>query len=228
MVRSDNLGENFILEAAVGSTVQQIAILVLPVLLAVTLHEVAHGWVADRLGDPTPRLAGRLTLNPIKHLDVVGTLVFFFTRMIGWAKPVPVNAFNFKDPRRDMMWVALAGPVTNILLAGVFALACRFLLQLSLPSSTLLLKIFIPVLLMLKVGVVVNLGLAIFNIIPIPPLDGGRVLTGLLPPEQAEAFAKIEPYGFLILIFLIIARVVEFLVFPVIRFGVQLFLGTNI
>jgi Zn-dependent protease len=228
LVRSDNLWENFILGAAVGSTVQQIAILVLPILLAVTLHEVAHGWVADRLGDPTPRLAGRLTLNPIKHLDLVGTLVFFFTRMIGWAKPVPVNAFNFKDPRRDMMWVALAGPVTNVLLAGVFALGCRFLLQLSLPSSALVLKIFVPVLLMLKVGVVVNLGLAIFNIIPIPPLDGGRVLTGLLSPEQAEAFAKIEPYGFLILIFLIIARVVEFLIFPIIRFGVQLFLGANI
>ncbi|MBW2038622.1 MAG: site-2 protease family protein [Deltaproteobacteria bacterium] len=215
-------------EADVGSTIQQISILVLPILLAVTLHEVAHGWVADRLGDPTPRLAGRLTLNPIKHLDLVGTLVFFFTRMIGWAKPVPVNPLNFKDPRRDMMWVALAGPVTNVLLAGVFAIAFRFLLQLSLPNFPLLLKIFVPILLMLKVGVVINLGLAIFNIIPIPPLDGGRVLAGLLPPEKAETFAKVEPYGFLILIFLIITQVVNFVVFPVIMFGVQLFLGPHI
>ncbi len=211
-----------------GSTIQQISILILPILLAVTLHEVAHGWVADRLGDPTPRLAGRLTLNPIKHLDLVGTLVFFFTRMIGWAKPVPVNPLNFKDPRRDMMWVALAGPMTNILLAGVFAIVLRFLLQLPLPNSPLFVKIFVPVVLMLKVGVVINLGLAIFNIIPIPPLDGGRILVGLLPTEKAEAFAKIEPYGFLILIFLIITRVVDFLVFPVIRFGVQLFLGTHV
>jgi len=212
----------------VGSTIQQISILVLPILLAVTFHEVAHGWVADRLGDPTPRLAGRLTFNPIKHLDLVGTLVFFFTRMIGWAKPVPINPLNFKDPRRDMMWVALAGPVTNVLLAGVFAITFRSLHQLSFSPSPLFLRVFIPVLLMLKVGVVINIGLAVFNIIPIPPLDGGRVLIGLLPPAKAEAFAKIEPYGFLILIFLIIARAVEFFVFPIIRFGVQIFLGTNI
>jgi Zn-dependent protease len=210
----------------VSSTIQQISILVLPILLAVTLHEVAHGWVADRLGDPTPRLAGRLTINPIKHLDLVGTLVFFFTRMIGWAKPVPINPLMFKDARRDMMWVALAGPTTNILVAVVFAVALRLLLQLPLPAFPLLLKIFVPLMLMLKVGVVINLGLAIFNIIPIPPLDGSKVLAGLLPPEKAEVFAKIEPYGFLILIFLIVARVVETFIFPVINFGLQLLLGS--
>jgi Zn-dependent protease len=210
----------------VGSTIQQISILILPILLAVTLHEVAHGWVADRLGDPTPRLAGRLTFNPIKHLDLVGTLVFFFTRMIGWAKPVPINPMMFKDARRDMMWVALAGPMTNLLVAVIFAIALRLLLQLSLPPFPVLLKFFVPVMLMLKVGVVINLGLAIFNIIPIPPLDGSKVLAGLLPPEKAEVFAKIEPYGFLILIFLIVARVVETFIFPVIHFGLQLLLGS--
>ena len=211
-----------------SSTIQQISILVLPILLAVTLHEVAHGWVADRLGDPTPRLMGRLTLNPIKHLDLVGTLVFFFTRMIGWAKPVPINPLMFKDARKDMMWVALAGPMTNILVAVVFAIALRLLLQLPLPAFPLLLKIFVPLMLMLKVGVVINLGLAIFNIIPIPPLDGSKVLAGLLPPEKAEVFAKIEPYGFLILIFLIVARVVETFIFPVINFGLHLLLGSYI
>jgi len=212
----------------VSSTIQQISILVLPILLAVTLHEVAHGWVADRLGDPTPRLMGRLTLNPIKHLDLVGTLVFFFTRMIGWAKPVPINPLMFKDARKDMMWVALAGPMTNILMAVVLAIALRLLLQLPLPAFPLLLKIFVPLMLMLKVGVVINLGLAIFNIIPIPPLDGSKVLAGLLPPEKAEVFAKIEPYGFLILIFLIVARVVETFIFPVINFGLHLLLGSYI
>lgn len=211
-----------------SSTIQQISILVLPILLAVTLHEVAHGWVADRLGDPTPRLMGRLTLNPIKHLDLVGTLVFFFTRMIGWAKPVPINPLMFKDARKDMMWVALAGPMTNILMAVVLAIALRLLLQLPLPAFPLLLKIFVPLMLMLKVGVVINLGLAIFNIIPIPPLDGSKVLAGLLPPEKAEVFAKIEPYGFLILIFLIVARVVETFIFPVINFGLHLLLGSYI
>ncbi|MBI5875230.1 MAG: site-2 protease family protein, partial [Deltaproteobacteria bacterium] len=97
---------------SIASIIQDIAILAVPVLLAVTFHEVAHGWVADRLGDPTARLLGRLTLNPLKHLDPVGTIVFFLTRMIGWAKPVPVNPLNFRDPLKGMMWVAIAGPVT--------------------------------------------------------------------------------------------------------------------
>jgi Zn-dependent protease len=98
--------------------IQQISVLLVPILMAVTFHELAHGWAAYRLGDPTAKMAGRLTLNPLKHLDVLGTIVFFVTRMIGWAKPVPVNPFNFKNPKRDMAWVALAGPAMNLLLAA--------------------------------------------------------------------------------------------------------------
>src|SRR3989304_3031407 len=145
--------------------------MVVPMLLAITFHELAHGWVADRLGDPTPRLSGRLTFNPIKHLDLVGPLVFFFTRMIGWAKPVPVNPYNFRNPRQDMIWVALAGPLTNLALAAASALAFRGLEWLAFSSYSSVL-ILTPVMHMARASVIINVGQAVFNIIPIPPLDG--------------------------------------------------------
>lgn len=208
------------------SIIQQLSILILPVLLAVTFHEVAHGWMADKLGDPTARQAGRLTLNPLKHLDLMGTLVFFLTRMIGWAKPVPVNPHYFKNPKKDMGWVALAGPLTNVILAGIFAFFYRNLQLIRFPlESVLAYKILVPVFLMVKMGVVVNLGLAIFNAIPIPPLDGGRILAALLPPDRYETFSKIEPYGFLILLLLIVTRVVDLVIYPIIIFAIRLFLG---
>jgi Zn-dependent protease len=207
------------------SIIQDIAILAVPILLAVTFHELAHGWVADKLGDPTARLLGRLTLNPIKHLDPIGTLVFFLTRMIGWAKPVPVNPLNFRDPLKGMMWVAVAGPVTNLFLAAVSAVILRLLLASGVffdPSLSFIMK---PLYMMIQVSVIINVGLAVFNFIPIPPLDGSKVLMGLLSREQAEVFAKIEPYGFLILILLIMTDVFHIILSPIIGFTVNLLLG---
>ncbi len=204
---------------------RQISILVVPVLLAITFHELAHGWVADRLGDPTPRMSGRLSLNPLKHLDLVGTLVFFVTRMIGWAKPVPVNPQNFSNPRRDMMWVAIAGPLTNLALAAVSAIIYKGLQVVPAGLSTGGgLDILGPLALMVRASVMINVGLAVFNIIPIPPLDGSRVLVGLLPRRQALAFSSIEPYGFLILIGLIFLGVIDRVIFPLVYMILRIFL----
>ena len=210
---------------SIASTIQDIAILAAPILIAVTFHEVAHGWIADRLGDPTARLLGRLTLNPIKHLDPIGTLVFFLTRMIGWAKPVPVNPLNFRDPLKGMMWVAIAGPVTNLFLAAVSAVILRLLIASGIlfdPSISFVMK---PVYMMIQMSVIINVGLAVFNVIPIPPLDGSKVLMGLLSREQAEVFARLEPYGFIILILFIMTNIDRMILYPIIGYTVSLLLG---
>jgi Zn-dependent protease len=189
-----------------------------PILLAVTCHEVAHGYVAYRLGDPTAKLAGRLTLNPFKHLDLVGTLVFLITRMIGWAKPVPVNPYNLRNPKRDMMWVSIAGPATNLALAVVSSLLFRLIVHIPVTSPLIASKVILPVALILQISVLLNIGLAVFNAIPVPPLDGSKILMGLLPPKQALAYSRIEPYGFIILIGLIFFRITDYLIFPIIIF----------
>ncbi|RMG68397.1 MAG: site-2 protease family protein [Nitrospirae bacterium] len=189
-----------------------------PLLAAVTFHELAHGYVAYRLGDPTAKLAGRLTLNPIKHLDLMGTLVFIITRMIGWAKPVPVNPYNLRNPKRDMIWVSLAGPVTNLLLAVLSALLYRLIIVLPVQNPFFIKNVLVPMALMLKLSVVLNIGLAVFNAIPIPPLDGSKILMGILPPKQALAYSRIEPYGFFIILALIFLRVVDYVIFPLIIF----------
>jgi len=175
----------------------------LPVLLAVTLHEAAHGYVADRLGDDTARRLGRVTLNPLAHVDFVGTVLLpGFLLLVGapfvfgWAKPVPVAFHRLRDPRRDMMLVALAGPASNILQAIAAALLMH--LTVHLPSPWLAWTGE-----NLANAVIVNVVLAVFNMLPIPPLDGGRVLTGLLPRDLAWRFARIERYGLLILLLLI-------------------------
>jgi len=213
-------------------TIQRLVILVPAVLLAVTVHEVAHGWVADRLGDKTARLHGRLTLNPIKHLDLVGTVVFFLTQMIGWAKPVPVNPYNFQNPRRDMVWVSLAGPLSNLILAVSSAILYHLLAAgFSLGGgglSTPLAFITEPLLLMSYAAVRINIGLAIFNIIPIPPLDGSKILAGILPATLADSYARIERFGFLILLLLLFTGIIDRLVFPVIRMLTGLLLQSDI
>lgn len=183
----------------------KISVMLVPALLAVTLHEVAHGFVADKFGDPTARLLGRLTLNPIRHLDVVGTLallVFGF----GWARPVPVNFQNLHHPRRDMILVSLAGPGTNLAVAVISALLLRGLAWLAgsgLVAGTMVAPALEPLRLMAGFSLYINVILGVFNLLPIPPLDGGRVMTGLLPPRQAEMLARIEPFGFVIIIFLV-------------------------
>jgi len=213
----------------VSGIIQTIAISLPPLLLALTLHELAHGYVALRFGDETARWAGRLTLNPIKHMDPLGTFFILFgmiTRapVIGWAKPVPVNPHNLHRPHTDMIWVALAGPAMNLALATLSALAMRWF-----PGpqwwadSPLALGIAIPVFRMLQASLLINVGLAIFNLIPIPPLDGSRVLSGLLPRRHAVTFSQLEPYGFIILLVLFMSGAIQQVIYPVIRETLRFF-----
>lgn len=177
-----------------------------PILFALTAHEYAHGLVADRLGDPTARYAGRLTFNPLSHLDLWGTLMLFFWGF-GWARPVPVDPGNLRNPKRDMMWISLAGPGANVFLAAMFGLVLRAVGEWRGMGDTLLY--------MLQFGVFISLVLAMFNLIPIPPLDGSKILMGLLPERQEYRYRRIERYGPLILMGLILADYV--LPFPILR-----------
>jgi Zn-dependent protease len=209
-----------------NESILQFIILAPPLLLALTVHEFAHGYVAFRLGDPTAQALGRLTLNPLKHLDPLGTLAFFIFHF-GWAKPVPVNGAYFRNPRKDMLWVALAGPVTNLALAIISALMTKtvWLLAKSLPYSPLGEAVLVPLNSTLIASVWINLVLAIFNFLPIPPLDGSRILAGLLPPDLARAYASIERYGFILIIILALTGVLSKLIIPLIDFANSLLLS---
>jgi len=206
---------------------RHIIISAFPILIAITFHELSHGFVANRLGDPTARMMGRLTLNPIAHIDPIGTILMpimliIFTNgqfVFGYAKPVPINPMNFKNPKRDMAISAAAGPVMNILLSIGSMIVLRFIIvPLSVVSpESISSTILTPLLMIFRSSVVVNVVLAVFNMIPIPPLDGGRVLTGFLPYKQAVTFSKIEPYGFLIVIFLIATGIANYFVLPLVN-----------
>ena len=198
----------------------KIVILAPPLLFALTFHELAHGYVAMRLGDPTAKNAGRLTMNPLKHLDPLGVIAFIIMR-IGWAKPVPINPVYFKDPRKGMLLVALAGPGANLLLAVVSAILLKFFLLL----KVLPLYIFNPIGSMLVASVWINIMLAVFNCLPIPPLDGSKVLMGVLPPDMARSYAKLEPFGFLLLLFLFYIGLLSKVIMPIISFANNLLLG---
>lgn len=182
--------------------IRQVSIWAVPVLAAVILHEIAHGWVAARLGDPTAERAGRLTLNPIPHIDPMGTVILPLILVMsgspfvfGWARPVPVNFANLRNPMRDMVKVAIAGPATNIVLALVSAMVFRLAGGWSAESG--------GVAEMALASVQINIVLAVLNMVPILPLDGGRVLAGMLPRAQALAFSRLEPYGMIILMALL-------------------------
>jgi Zn-dependent protease len=209
-----------------NDSILQFIILAPPLLLALTVHEFAHGYVAFRLGDPTARVSGRLTLNPLKHLDPLGTIAFFIFRL-GWAKPMPVNPAYFKNPQKDMLWVALAGPVTNLTLAVISALMVKavVLLAQTIPYSALGEAILVPLSSTLIASVWINLVLCIFNFLPIPPLDGSRILTGILPPDLARSYASIERYGFVLLIILAVSGVLSKLIMPLINFANSLLLS---
>lgn len=218
-------------------TIRKIAVWALPVLIAVVFHEVAHGWVAYRLGDPTAARLGRLTLNPIAHVDLYGTIIIPLVLIIsnapflfGYAKPVPVNFQNLKNPKRDMIWVALAGPMMNLLLA----LGCILFLKAALPllsamaggsAESPVVDFFTPVALMAKNGVLINIVLAVFNAFPLPPLDGGRVLVGLLPEPQSSLLARIEPFGFLVLFVLLMTKTLDNVIGPPTDFLIRLYLA---
>ena len=205
--------------------ISDLILLAPPLLLALTFHEFSHGYVANQLGDPTARLAGRLTMNPIKHLDPIGTLAFFFVKF-GWAKPVPVNPSYFRDPRKGMLWVALAGPLSNLFLAIVSAIVVKILIVVITPvrHSAVATSILLPFLYMTVKSVWINLMLSIFNLLPVPPLDGGRILGGLLPEDMYRSYMKIEPYGFVIVVLLSFSGVLSFIISPVLQLANSLLL----
>lgn len=207
--------------------VAQIFIAFIVLVFSLTVHESAHALTADRLGDPTARLLGRVSLNPIVHADLVGTVIFPLLAifggvpLIGWAKPVPVSARRLRQPRRDYVLVAAAGPASNLALATAAALALGVL-----PVSPVTLgepNVSAPIAALLSRAMQINVLLAVFNMIPVPPLDGGNVLIGLLPPVLAAPVSRLRPYGFLLLYALLLSGGLDYIVVPPYRFLVSWF-----
>ena len=201
--------------------IQKIAVFALPVIFAITLHEAAHGYVARFFGDMTAAQQGRITVNPLKHIDPVGTLlvplVILLTSkllgggaiLFGWAKPVPVNFANLRQPKKDMLWVAAAGPGVNFLMGVFWALMIQVGHAMGSALST-------PLMLMGAAGVFINVILMALNLLPLPPLDGGRIAVSLLPVKQAMQFSRIEPYGFFILLGLLFTGALNLIMWPII------------
>lgn len=202
----------------IGQLVQTIAIYALPVLFAITLHEAAHGYVARHFGDLTAHAQGRISLNPVRHIDLVGTIIvplailvlsggrFFF----GWAKPVPVNYSALRSPRKHMMWVAAAGPAANLAMTVMWAIVLKLALLLPVNFFTE------PMRLMAEAGILVNLIFMFLNLLPILPLDGGRIFASLLPGRMAWQYSKLEPWGLPLLVLLLVTNVLDFILVPLI------------
>jgi Zn-dependent protease len=210
--------------------IQKLAIFVLPMIFAITVHEAAHGWMAKRLGDKTAEMLGRVTLNPLKHIDPIGTILvplgaYLLTGfMFGWAKPVPVNWKNLYHPKRDMGLVALAGPGANLLMAVIWAILVY--------AGALLLPHFqwlgLPLLLMGVAGVLINAVLMVLNLMPIPPLDGGRVVYSLLPAKQAQIYSRLEAFGLVIVLILLATGILGFLLWPLVGLTIKLLPASDI
>lgn len=204
--------------------IQAITVYALPVLFGITLHEAAHGYVARMFGDPTAWQAGRISLNPIRHIDPVGTILvplvlLFSTKLLGgggllfgWAKPVPVDWSRLRNPKRDMAWVALAGPASNLVMAVLWAIGLRLLAEGGASASDFWARMAIA-------GVQVNLILMALNLVPLPPLDGGRIVCSILPNRLAYQYSRVEPYGILILIILMMTGMLWFMLEPFLLFG---------
>jgi len=205
------------------SIIQKIAIWAIPLLFAISLHEVAHGWVASFFGDQTARLAGRLSLNPLKHIDPVGTIVAPLMTMVisnfgfvfGWAKPVPVDERNMRKPMRDMAIVALAGPAANLLMAFGWGVIAKLGIWVDAMGND---WFGVPLIYMGSAGLMINVVLGVLNLIPLPPLDGAKILSGILPKRAAHYFHLMEPYGLLILLFMMFTGVLSFILGPPVYF----------
>lgn len=200
------------------SLIQQILIYAIPILFAITVHEVAHGWMASKFGDQTAKLMGRLTLNPVKHIDPMGTVVVPIICLMlggfifGWAKPVPVDWRNLRNPKKDMAWVAAAGPGANLLMVILWALLAKIILFLGSPASGPLYALAQ----MCNAGIMINAFLMILNLFPVPPLDGSRVMSSLLPPALAYKYNRLERYGLVIILLLLLTGILWKILAPII------------
>ena len=206
------------------SVIQKVAVYIIPLIFAITFHEAAHAYVAYKHGDPTAKLMGRLSLNPLHHIDPLGTILFPLIGIIlggfifGWAKPVPINFGKLHNPKRDLFWVALAGPLANLAMALIWALGLKLSTYCNSYFGT-------PIGLMSQAGISINISLMILNLLPILPLDGGRILFSLLPNKQATTFAKAEPYGMWILIFLLLIGGLTYIIQPIYMLIVNLIIS---
>ncbi len=199
---------------------QRVAVSAIPMIFAITVHEAAHGYIAKQFGDNTAYDLGRISLNPLKHIDLLGTIVipsltmFFGGMFFGWAKPVPVNFGRLKHPKKDMLWVAAAGPAANLMMMVLWVISLKF--------SFLLPEMYVqPFELMCTSGILTNIVLMVLNLIPIPPLDGGRIAVSLLPYKAALRYARVERYGFIILIVLLFTHILDKIMWPFVMLTIQ-------
>lgn len=214
----------FDLDLAVS--IKRLSVAFVPLMLGIILHEVAHGWAALKRGDPTASMLGRLTINPVPHIDPMGLFVFVLTSLtgpfvFGWAKPVPINPRNFRNLVKDTMLVSFAGPATNFLLAAGFGCLLRLLIEIFPPDAWQGNTFWDFFFLMFQTGVVVNIGLAWLNLMPIPPLDGSKILWGVLPARIGFQYMQLERYGFILLILLLMTGALGYVLYPLITVSVN-------